>query len=438
MELSFEKLPKSQVEIKIKLSPKEFSDFFEKTVIEMGKDKEIKGFRKGSAPREILIKEIGEDNILIEAAKTAAEESYKKAIEKLSKENNFEVIAQPELKIEELGKDRPLVLKAKINILPEIELPDYKKIASQIKAKDIVIDDKEIDDSLKYLQSSRAKFSLKNGKAEKGDFVEIEYSSPQFKGTEPGGKTKDAFILGQGKLIPGFEDNLVGLEAGQEKEFSLELPEGHQLRKYGDKLDFKVKINSVQKVELPEINDEFAKSLGAFKNLGALKENIREGIIFEKKQAESRKIRDEILEEISKKTKCELPEVLLRREKERIMSRFKNNILEKFKIPWPDYLEKIGKTEEEVLESFAPQAEKSVRKLLVLNEIGKREKISVSEGEISSEVNKILRQYPNPEEARKNIGLDAEELKNYTKEAIRTEKTLAALEEMVNNRSKKA
>jgi len=436
MKSSFEKLPKSQIKITIELSPKEFDAFFEKSIKKMGENAEIKGFRKGSAPKEILIKEIGEDKILVEAARTAAEESYKEAIGKISKENNFEVIAQPEIKIEELSKGKPLIIKAKVNILPEVILPDYKKIAQELKIGKVIVAEKEIDDALKYLQNSRAKFSLKNGKAEKGDFVEIEYSSPQFKGVEPNGKTKDSFILGEGKLIPGFEDNLIGLETGQEKEFSLELPEGHQLRKYGAKIDFKVKINSIQKVEFPKIDDDFAKSLGAFKDLKALRESIREGVILEKRQAESKKIRDEILEKINKKTEGELPEILVRKEEERIMAGFKNNILEKFKMPWPDYLKRLGKSEEEILESFAPQAEESVRKLLIINEIGKRERISVSEEEISREISKILSQYHSPEEAKKNIGLDVEELRNYTKEAIKTEKTLAFLENIVREKSK--
>ena len=427
MKTSINKLEKSQVELQIEISSEEFNDFLDKTASKLGEDLNVKGFRKGNVPKDILEKEIGEEKILTEAARTAVEENYKKAIRQLSEENKIETISQPEIKIQKLVKGEPLVFSAKVSVLPEIKLPNYKEMAGEIKENNILVNDRDIEDALKYLQKSRAKFTLKNNNAQRGDFVEIEYSSPQIKGTEPDGKTRDAFILGEGNFVLGFEENLTGMNAGEEKEFSLDIPEGHQLRTYGNKISFKVKIKSVQEVEFPKIDDDFAKSLGRFESLEALKKSIKEGIALEKEQAESKRIGEEILEKIVNKTEFNLPEILVKREEERIMEGFKNNILEKFKMPWEEYLGKLKKSEEEILNSFFPQAQGNIKKLLILREIGKKEEIKVSENEISEEIEKILRQYHSSNEIQKKFGLDPQALRIYTEEKLRNEKIFALL-----------
>jgi len=449
MKTSVKKLPKSQIELKIEVSAEEFNQFIEKAAAELGKDLEIKGFRKGKVPKEIIEKEVGSEKILIEAADLTVEENYKKAI----LENKIEAILQPKIEIRKLAKGDSFIFLAKTAVLPEIKLPDYKKIASKIKRKKNIVEEKEITEALKWLQKSRAKFTLKNQAAEIGDFVEIEYcrSTPlseprpsragslKPKEADYHETWKDAFILGEGHFLPGFEEKLIGMRAGpasapdgatagkEEKEFSLTIPEKHPLRKYGREITLKVKMNSVQDVELPEIGDQLAKSLGKFENLAELKKNIKEGLNLEKERAESQRVKNEILEEINQASEYEVPEVLITREQEQMLENLKRNVPDSFKIPFVDYLKKIKKTEKEILDSFLPEARKKVKNFLVLREIGKREKIEVSENEIKEEVNKILKNYQNIETAQKN--LDSEKLKDYTKEAIKNEKIFQLLEQ---------
>ena len=456
MELSINKLPECQVELKIGLSAEEFGGFFEKAVLKLGENLEVKGFRKGKAPKNIIEERIGSEKILAEAAEMAIEDSYKKAV----LENNIGTISRPEIKIQKLAKGNPFIFLAKVSVLPEIELPDYKDIAAGVSRKKVLVEEKEINDALKWLQRSRAKLTLKNKPAQKGDFVEIEYQSPQIKMVSGEDKIKDAFILGEGRFLPDFEENLIGMEAvdgKEEKEFSLAVPEKHQLRKYGKEIALKVKIKSVQNVEFPEINDQFAKSLGKFEGLKGLKESVRQGLVSEKEQAESRRIREEILEKISQETKCRLPEILVRREQNQMLENLKKNVSEKFKVSWEEYLKKlpsragagnaagektlpekqdsewVKEKEKEILDSFLPGAEKNIKKLLVLREIGKKEKIEVSEEEVSKKIEEILSQYSSPEEARKNIGVDPQELREYTKETIKNEKIFALLEKLAKN-----
>jgi trigger factor len=306
----------------------------------------------------------------------------------------------------------------------EIELPDYKKIASQIRKRKLQVSEEEVEDALIWLQKSRAKFSLKDSPSQKGDWIEIEYWSSQI---DNGFKIKDAFILGQGKFIPGFEENLENLKSGQEKEFQLTFPENHYRKDLvGKRFDFHVKINSVQKVELPEINDQFAQNLGRFQNLEALKKSIKEGISLEKEERESQRVRMAILEKIAQDTEIKIPEILVEEEKKRMLEDLKTKIPQLLQISFEDYLVKINKTEKEVLDGFSAEAEKRIKKLLILKEIGKRERIEVSKEEIEEEINKILKNYSSVEEAEKE--LDLEELKMYIEDRIRNEKTLQFLE----------
>jgi len=433
MKSTIKKLPNSQIELKIEVPAEELNHFIDQATLNLGKNLEIKGFRKGKAPKEIVEKKIGREEILIEAADLAVKENYQKAV----LENKIAPISAAKIEIQKLARGNPFIFLAKTSILPEFKLPDYRKIAAKIEKKQIEIEEKEVAEALKWLQKSRAKFTLKNQPAQKGDFVEIEYWSSQLDELKQQGQ-KDAFVLGEGHFIPGFEEKLIGMKAGpasnsdgvsagkEEKEFSLTIPEKHPLRKHGREITFKVKMNSVQNIELPEINDQFAKGLGKFENLESLRKNIKEGISLEKKQAESSRLRQEILEKISKEVKCDIPDILVEREQEQMMENLKKQVSEKLKISFTDYLGKTKKTEKEILNSLLAEAQKRVKNFLVLSEIGKKENIEVSEEEIKKEMDKMLKQYAVIEQTKKDI--DPEGLKEYTKEAIRNEKIFRLLE----------
>jgi trigger factor len=215
---------------------------------------------------------------------------------------------------------------------------------------------------------------------------------------------------------------------GQEKFFSLKFPDDYfQKNLAGNLVDFKVKMISVQKMELPEINDDFAKSLGRFENLENLKKSIAEGIKMEKENYESQRIRGEILEKIAKETKVEIPEILIETEKKKMLENLKNLVSEKLKIEFKDYLEKIKKDEKKLFDSFSVEAENKIKYALILREISKREKIEVSDKEIKFSINEFLKNYP----IEKLKELDLDQLKSYYEEAIRNEKVLKMLENLV-------
>jgi len=316
--------------------------------------------------------------------------------------------------------------KDKINRLEiPIELANYKGLKA--KRNELRVEKEEIDKSLNYLRQSRAKTITVNKPAEKGNRVEIDFEIRQA-GTkiEDGTSKNHPLILGEGRFLPGFEKELEGMKAGEEKEFSLKAPENWPDKRIADKnLDFKVKMNLVQEKEVAELNDEFAKSLGRFESLDALRKSIEEGLFEEKQIKENQRIRLELIEKVAEDSKMETPVLLIEQELERMLAEFRFSIAN-FGLDFDKYLKGINKTLDEIKKSWRSQAEKRVRITLCLRAIADKENIEVSEEEVTERVNQDLKNYPNIEEVEKNI--DPQSLKEYTKEVIRNEKVLGLLE----------
>src|SRR3989344_3170041 len=256
MNTNIKKLQKSEIEIDFELTAEEFQKHFERALEQLKNHVKMDGFRKGHVPVHIVEQKMGNENILMEAGDLALKVAYPKFI----KENNLEPVSEPEVKITKIAKGSEFLFTVKVAVLPEIQLPDYKAIAKTVKTKEIHVDEKEVEDTIGYLQKSRAKFTTENRPAMAHDFVEIEYQNNDVNGGKP---VKDRFILGEGGFLKDFENNVIGMSAGQEKEFMAKFPENTPRKDLAGKdATFKVKMLSVQKMELSEINDEFAKSLG--------------------------------------------------------------------------------------------------------------------------------------------------------------------------------
>jgi len=420
MDIKSEKKEKSQVRLEISLSEEEFAKYIEQAILELGKNLELKGFRKGKAPRDILEKALGKERILMEAGDMAVKGSYKEAVEK----ENLEPIHVPEVKIIKIGMEGGMSYEAVFTVVPEISLGDYKRIVSSVKKEKAEVGEKEVEGAIKWAQRSRAKFSAKLGPAQMGDFVEIEYWSPDAHEIGPDHKKKDAFILGEGHFFDGFEGALLGMNPGEEKkEMELDIPQDHAFKKIaGKKIKFNIKLNSVQKVEYPPLDDSFAKNLGNFENMKALEKSVKEGMISEKEYQSSRKARQEAVEKVTDSAKIDIPAILVEKETQRMFEDFKNSVPERLNMAFEDYLKNVNKTEEELKKMIAPEAEKKVKSYLVLREIGKKENVEASEEEIKEELKA---------HAGHDHGIDLDDLKEYAKEVIKTEKVYKIIENLI-------
>lgn len=417
MKTELKKLAKSTIEIDFELDEKEFGEYFGKALLHLKEHVKMDGFRAGQVPVEMVEKKVGAENALMEAGELAVRKSYAKFVT----EQGLEPIGDPDVQIVKIAKGNPFLFKVTVAVLPELELPDYKEIAGKIKNNEVSVDEKEIQETLEYLQKSRAKFSQVDRGAESKDFVEIEYVN---KDINEGKAVRDRFILGEGGFLKDFEDNVLGMKAGDEKEFSAKFPDNAINNLGGTVGEFKVKMISVQKMELSEINDEFAKQLGVFDTLVALKENLKEGITLEKKETEKQKKRGELLNAIAQKITFELPEKMVEYEKERLFEDLKNGVASRFKMTLEQYLANVKKTEQEVKDSFKMEAEKRIKDFLILRQIGKAENVEVSTEELQEEMNKAVKDY-SKEQLEK---IDINQLREYSKGAKFNEKVFALLE----------
>lgn len=331
--------PNSEIEITGEVPAGDFEEQRESAVKNLSKEVKVDGFRPGNIPEKIITDKVGEAAVLEAMAELVMQKAYPKIIE----ENKIRAIGRPEITITKVARNNPLGFKIKTAILPEIELPDYKNIASEImkkKEEDVEIEEKEVEQTLDYLRKSRA--------------------------------AKD--------------------EEGKES--------------------------------LPELNDDFAKSLGDFENLEALKKRIKENLIEEKKIKQKEKKRAEIVEEIIKSSKTDLPKIIIEAEKDKMINEMRANI-EQAGLKWEDYIKNIKKSEEDLRKDWDKEAEKRVMTGLVINEIASKENIEASEEETEKESERILDYYKKFGQAS---GIDEGRLRVYTRGIIRNEKVFNFLE----------
>ena len=425
MKVEQKKLPNSQLELEFELTDEEFKKYIAIALEHLKKHVKVDGFREGKAPAGMVEDKIKPEMLLMEAGDHAVRESYINYV----KEQKLEPVGNPEISITKVAQGSPFEFKAVITILPEVELPDYKTIAKSVKKSDkIEVTEQEVLDSLNYLQKTKAKFTLKDQPAEKLDFVDITYQSKDINEDKP---VQDKFILGEGGFMAGFEDAIVGMKAGEEKEFNVTFPKDSPRKDLaGKESKFKVKVISIQKMELPEVNDTFAKELGAFDTLVALKENMKEGIIMEKTEAEKQRVRGEILQKIAEKAKFEMPVAMVEYEKERLLEDLKNKISHQLKISFEEYLASIKKTESEIKETYQKEAEKRLAGFLILRQIGINEKVEVTDAELDAEVEKSMKNYAHDHAGHNHGQIDKEQLKEYTKGVIHNEKIFELLEKI--------
>ncbi|MCX6736475.1 MAG: trigger factor, partial [Candidatus Parcubacteria bacterium] len=275
-------------------------------------------------------------------------------------------------------------------------------------------------------QKSRAQLKEITRPAKTGDAVEIDFET-KFNGipVEHGSAKNYLFILGEGKFLPGFEEQIINETADAVKEFTLTAPENWPYENMrGQTLNFKITINKIQERILPEINDQFAKSLGNFENLEKLKNSIETGVLQEKEEKTKSENRMNIIEALLKQTKIEIPDSLIVHETDKMIDELKMTS-EEAGLSFEDYLLQIKKTEAEIRIGFKEQAEKRIKSALMLKQIGISQEIPVSDEEIQEETKKIVEKAR--QEGHKGE-FDSENLKEYIKGALRNEKVFAFLE----------
>ena len=416
MKLTIKENKKIKVKIEVEQAWDEFKSFYEKALSNLSKEIELPGFRKGQAPITMVEASLDPEKLLIEAATLAIDDLWPKAIKDLAQQK-IEVVSQPQIELLKLAKENELLFSAEFEAMPEFELPGYKAIAQKVEKKEIKVEDKEIEETVSNIQKSRAALTDKAGPAQNEDFVEISFSSPEIEGGKP---LDDGFILGKGSYPKEFEASLVGMSTDESKEVDFNSKEDPVKI-----LKVKVEMKAVKKLELPEVNDEFAKTLGKFETVEALKNNIKEGIAEQKKIAEIQRQRESFLAEIAKKVEVELPQILIEKEAHQMMHSAKDQVAQNLGISFEEYLKQINKTEADLEKEVEETARRRVKNFLILREIAKQEKTEASAEQIEERINAMLSYYPDLKAAEKGAGL--EKLSAYVEDEIKQENAFKAL-----------
>jgi len=428
------KLPKSQIEFELAVPWKDWKKYLDQAAAELSSEIKIQGFRPGKAPRNIVEQKIGKAPILNEASEKAVKESYVEYVRQLAEKEKLEVIGSPKVEIVEMEEGKDLKYKATVSIMPEIKIePAYrkeiKKINEEFSKKESQVDEKDVDLEVEKLAASRVKLVTVRREAKKGDSVEIDFEvSVGGAPIENGKSEKHPLIIGKGVFISGFEENITGMKEGEEKEFELSFPaDYHKKDLAGKAATFKVKMNLVQERQTPEINNDFAKSLGKFENLEMLRKSLKEGLKHEKEHKTKENRRTEFLDRIVQNSKTDLPEILVKEETEKMLHEFEHQI-SPMGMTIDQYLANIKKSKEDLKTDWKPQAEKRIISALALEQIAKDEDIKADTKEIEEEINKTLKYYKDVRNMEKN--LDMERLYSYCKGTLENEKVFEFLEKL--------
>lgn len=422
MQVDTKKLPQSRVELTITVEPKEMETFLEQAAAKLSHEVKVDGFRPGKAPRSVMTKKVGEHALWEEAVKVALPSVLEQAL----KEQKIEALGRSRVSVVKLAPKNPFIFKVEVAIMPSVVLGDYKRI--KVKAPSVKkINKQDVDNLILELRKMRAKLITVKRGASKGDRVEIDFWAYSKNNLIEGGETKDhPFILGEGRFVAGFEDKIVGMQAGGEKEFEIKFPRDYFKENLAGKLiRFKVKMNLVQEVELPEANDKFSQSLGSrFKSLDALKAELKDNLVAEAKKAAEEKYELAVLERVCASSQTDIPQTLISYEQDRMLHELEHDVLAQG-ANFEDYLKSLNKTREELKQGWVEQATKRIKTSLVLMEIAKAEKVKVADKEIEAELNNILKNSPNLPEIRERVR--SKEYKDHLRGMIQNRKVVRML-----------
>lgn len=419
-------LPKSQVELVITVEPADYQTDLQKAAVRISQRAAIKGFRPGKAPYEMVKQQVGELQILQEAMQTIVEKNFSQAI----KQAELETIGMPQITIEKIAPGNDFIFKAIVALMPKIKLGEIDKI--KVEKKTVKVDDKKVKEVLDNLKKMRTKEVIANKKANKDDKVLIDMEMFIDKVPVEGGQAKNhAIYLAEKHYIPDLNQELVGLGKNDAKEFTLKFPKEHyQKHLAGKNVDFKIKVNDVYELQLPELNDAFAQTLG-MDSLDKLKTTLKGNLQKEEDQREEQRIEIAIFDKLIEASEfSEIPEVLLDAEKHKMFHELKHQ-LEQQGIELEKYLRDLKKTQEQIYQDFTQQADKRVKSALISRQVALDNGLKVSEEEMTKEIELIKKTYPNDKTVE--VNLKKAEVRDTLAVAVQNRKVIKWMKDKVLN-----
>ena len=415
------KIEKSRVSLTIEVGAAEFEAALEKAYVKMRKNINIQGFRPGKAPRKMIEKMYGVEVFFEEAINIAFPEAYEAAL----KEQELQVVGYPE--VDMLGEctKEGFTFTAIVPVYPEVTLGEYKGL-SAIKG-DAKVTEEDIADRLNTIAERQTRLVSVDREAQLGDTAVIDFEGFLEGVPFEGGKGENHSLeLGSGSFVPGFEEQVIGMKVGEEKDLDITFPEQYTPELAGKAVVFKVKVNEVKAKEVPVLDDEFAKDVSEFDTLEELKKDLEKKIAEEKEKAAQQAFEDALMEQVAANITVEIPDAMIETQCKQYLENFKMQIMQQG-IPYEDYMKMTGMDEAKLLEDAKEPAERQVRMDLAMAAIIKAEDITASDEEVEAEYAKFAEQY----------SMDIEMVKKYlTADQIRDELISRKAVEIVTSSAK--
>ena len=400
MEAKIEKLEANVEKVEIKVEADKFDAAIKKAYNKNKMRYNIQGFRKGKVPMAIVKKFYGVEVFYDDAINFIIEETYPAVLE----ENDIKPVDYPKVDVdfEEIGEGKDFVYTAEITVFPEVKLGEYKGL--EIEKKTYEVTEEDIQKQLESMQERNSRVEVKDGAIENGDIAVIDYEGfIDGKAFEGGTSQNYPLEIGSKSFIDNFEDQLVGLKAGDEKDVVVTFPEGYGKDDLnGKEATFKVKVNEVKFKELPALDDEFAKEATEFETIADVKADIKKRL--EEANAEKEKVETEeaAITALIEATTIDLPQVMVEKEID-VMVKDLENRLKYQGLTLEQYMQYTNNTEDKMREYMKENAERKVRADLAISEVAKAENITASEEEVKAKAEEIAKMYaPNSEEDKLN------------------------------------
>ena len=394
---SCEKVEKSQVELTIEVNAAEFEAAVEKAYQKMRRKISVPGFRPGKAPRKMIERMYGAEVFFEEAINIAFPEAYEAAAE----QEKLQIVGYPTVEmVGEVTKDG-FTFKATTPVYPEVTLGEYKGLKAEKPEVKVLAAD--VDERLKALADRNTRLVSVDRAAKSGDTAVIDFEG--FLNGKPfdGGKGENHNLeLGSGSFVPGFEDQVIGMKAGEEKDIDITFPENYTKDLAGKQVVFHVKVNEVKEKQTPALDDEFAKDVSEFETLKELKDDTKAKITAEREQSAKIAFENALLEKVAGDIKADIPEVMIEEQCRRFLDEFKQR-LQAQGIPYDQYCKMTGMDEAKFMEDGREPAVRQVKMDLAIAAIIKAENLDVTDEEIEEKYKSMAEQY----------GMELDMLKKY-------------------------
>jgi trigger factor len=349
----------------------------------------IPGFRKGKAPRKMIEKLYGAEIFYEDAANAIIPEAYAQAAE----ESKLEIVSQPKIEVVELEQGKPFVFSAAVAVKPEVELGQYKGV--EVTKVETEVTDEDVANELKKIQEQNSRtISVAERAVKDGDMTVIDFEGFVDGEAFEGGKGENyPLTIGSHSFIDNFEDQIIGMNIGDEKEINVTFPEEYHAEELkGKPATFKVKVNEIKEKQLPELDDDFAQDVSDFDTMDAYKESLVKQIADRKANEAKVKKEDEAMEKIIEAAKMDIPEAMVDTQVNRMAEDFARR-LQQQGLSIEQYFQYTGMTAQKVLEDMKPEALTRIKSRLVLEAIVKAENIEISEDEVNAELQKMADMY---------------------------------------------